>query len=264
MGCTMYLKHVGEIHELSRRYSPFSEFENKSIWEYNTDDVLDFLHDKSATVDKHRKYRWNVRKASSFHGKHEVSFLTTMFIGKTGYGKSSLLNRIIGKQTFPVDDVSACTNQIDAAVFQMDTSGKYYLALSDLPGIGESAKADAKYLEMYRELLPHSECVVYTLRADQRDFSVDERLFREMMKSEEDKSKIIIALNCADKIEPTGPTADITSAQERALREKVKYIADFFNMKRWTIIPCCSQTGYGVDRLVKEITEKLSMLVYEE
>ena len=260
MGCTMYLKHVGEIHELSRRYSPFSEFENKSIWEYNTDDVLDFLHDKSATVDKHRKYRWNVRKASSFHGKHEVSFLTTMFIGKTGYGKSSLLNRIIGKQTFPVDDVSACTNQIDAAVFQMDTSGKYYLALSDLPGIGESAKADAKYLEMYRELLPHSECVVYTLRADQRDFSVDERLFREMMKSEEEKQRV---LDVAGRfLESDEPQYKDSAALYYWI--KVKYIADFFNMKRWTIIPCCSQTGYGVDRLVKEITEKLSMLVYEE
>ena len=239
---TMYLRYAKEMQELSRRYGSFSALEYHKI-----KDSCD--------------YRWNVPQNSFFRGQQQVSVLIAMFIGKTGYGKSSLLNHIIGKSIFPVNDISACTHRIDTAFFRMDSFGKYYLSLSDLPGIGESERADIRYLEMYRMLLPVSKCVIYTLRADQRDYSVDERLFREMLTSREDRGKIVIALNCADKIEPRNRTAEITPAQERALANKVRQVQDCFGMGSWNIVPCCSQTGYGIATLADRIVGKLQQCI---
>lgn len=242
MKATMYLRHAKEMQELSRRYGSFSALEYHEIKE-------------------NFAYRWDVPRNAFFQGQQRVSVLIAMFIGKTGYGKSSILNRIIGKTIFPINDVGACTNRIDTAFFRMDTSGKYYLSLSDLPGIGESGQADVKYLEMYRALLPVSECVIYTLRADQRDYSVDERLFRGMLSSQKDRSKIVIALNCADKIEPLSRTGEITPAQERALADKVRQVQDCFGMGSWNIVPCCAQTGYGIGTLADRIVGKLKQCI---
>ena len=38
-----------------------------------------------------------------------------MFIGKTGYGKSTTLNRIVGKDVFDTDDISSCTKELFSA-----------------------------------------------------------------------------------------------------------------------------------------------------
>ena len=280
----MYLRYAKEMRELSRRYESFSALEYHRIKE-NCD------------------FQWDVPCHAFFQGKQRVSILIAMFIGKTGYGKSSILNQIIGKTIFPINDIDACTNRIDTAFFRMDTSGKYYLSLSDLPGIGESEQADMKYLEMYRALFPVSKCVIYTLRADQRDYSIDEHLFRAMIKADQrehavDKrvfdgmfpsrayyktiskaitfqkamihgtsfspkvnSNIIIALNCADKIEPLSRTGEITSAQKRVLEDKVGQVQDCFGVDRLDIVPCSAQTGYGIDTLVNRIVDKLSPCV---
>ena len=102
----MHFRHAEEMRELSRRYESFSALEYHKIKE---------------SYD----YQWDVPHHAFFLGQQRVSVLTAMFIGKTGYGKSSILNRIIGKTIFPVNDIDACTNRIDTALFRMDTFGKY-------------------------------------------------------------------------------------------------------------------------------------------
>jgi len=53
-------------------------------------------------------------------------------------------------------------------------------------------------------MLNKSNCVVYLIRADHRDFRIDLECFKALfeMENENEKSKVILALNYADKIEP--------------------------------------------------------------
>ena len=264
MALKMNLKFTGQLGELIRRHPCLSALRDKAVWEYETDALRDYFAGGRTADPRSDTYRWNVPDISFFDHQREVSVLPVMFIGKTGYGKSSLLNRIIGTDVFPTDDIRSCTNEIDAAFFRLGRSPLHYLSLSDLPGIGESEQADRRYMEWYTGLLQCSPSVVYVLRADQRDFSTDERAFRTLFRREEELDKIVIALNCADKINPVSRSSTISEAQLEALEKKVELIERQFSIPSYRIIPCCAHTGYGVDGLVSEIAEDLEMCVFDE
>lgn len=185
--------------------------------------------------------------------------LQVMFIGKTGYGKSTTLNKIVGKKVFESDDVQVCTKDLYSATYRIDKEN--FLSLSDLPGIGESNYADNQYYEWYRDMLKKSHCVVYLLRADQRDFAVDEILFKSMFTSDEDRKKVIFALNFAEKIEPISRENQLSSQQILNLNKKVKEVAQIFNVSREDILYYSAKDNINLDVLMKKISDKLKLFV---
>ena len=101
-------------------------------------------------------------------------------------------------------------------------------------------------------------CVVYVLRADQRDYSIDQAVFRQLF-STEDKNKIIIALTFADKIEPWNRGAELSDEQLASLEKKSASIEKLFGIDSYNIFPCCSQTGYGINKLIDELILTMSL-----
>ena len=140
---------------------------------------------------------------------------------------------------------------------------KEYLALFDFPGIGESEQADHKYMAWYADLVKDSPCIVYILRADQRDYSIDERAFEKLF-FEDTLDNVIIALNCADKIEPVNRSGIITEAQKEALEEKRYSIESILSVPSYRIFPCSAHTGYGIEELVGCIEDQLEFCVYDK
>ncbi len=69
-----------------------------------------------------------------------------VFIGKTGYGKSTTLNCLLGKDIFETDDIRSCTKESDYALLITNNKG---IVFCDLPGIGETRDADTKYRNEY-------------------------------------------------------------------------------------------------------------------
>lgn len=69
-----------------------------------------------------------------------------MFIGKTGYEKSTTLNTLVGKQVFDTDDVNVCTKDLYNSMYRINTSNPSFFVISDLSGVGESNYADNHYL----------------------------------------------------------------------------------------------------------------------
>ncbi|WP_265524833.1 GTPase family protein [Providencia rustigianii] len=130
-----------------------------------------------------------------------ISYSPTIgLMGKTGAGKSSLINALFQSTLSPVSDVSGCTRQ--ARRFNM-TMSEHTLTFVDLPGVGESLQRDRKYYQLYRNLLSELDLIIWVLKADDRAWSSDEQCYRFLTKEcGYQPNQFLFVLNQADKIEP--------------------------------------------------------------
>lgn len=132
---------------------------------------------------------------------HLINYSPTIgLMGKTGAGKSSLINALFQSQLSPVSNVSGCTRQ--AQHFSM-TMGSHAMTFIDLPGIGESLERDKEYHQLYRNLLPELDLIIWVLKADDRAWSSDEQCYRFLTEQcGYQPKRFLFVLNQADKIEP--------------------------------------------------------------
>ncbi|EJD6370314.1 50S ribosome-binding GTPase [Providencia rettgeri] len=132
---------------------------------------------------------------------HLINYSPTIgLMGKTGAGKSSLINAIFQSQLSPVSNVSGCTRQ--AQRFSMSMNN-HTLTFVDLPGVGESLERDKEYHQLYRNLLPELDLIIWVLKADDRAWSSDEQCYRFLTEQCGYQSeRFLFVLNQADKIEP--------------------------------------------------------------
>ncbi|MEX6427496.1 GTPase family protein [Providencia manganoxydans] len=125
---------------------------------------------------------------------------TIGLMGKTGAGKSSLINALFQSSLSPVSDVSGCTRQ--AQRFSM-TMNNHILTFVDLPGVGESIERDKEYHSLYRNVLPELDLIIWVLKADDRAWSSDEQCYRFLTEQcGYQPKRFLFVLNQADKIEP--------------------------------------------------------------
>lgn len=238
MELRVHIKYEAEIDELINRYPCFTFLKHVRF-------PQDDIH-KWTTTDSH----WGYDDDTTYE-------LQVMFIGKTGYGKSTSLNRLVGHPVFETSDVSVCTKDLYTSMYRINPNIPSFLSINDLPGIGESNNADNQYYEWYKEMLAHSQVAIYLLRADQRDFSVDEVLFKSMFKDSAEKAKVIIALNCADKVEPINRKGGLSSAQLDSIKKKIDEISRIFGFPKTDILYFSARDGINFENLVKKIAQKL-------
>jgi len=203
----------------------------------------------------------NIPSSSCFkwyRSENTVSYdIQVIFTGKTGYGKSSTLNSLLGKTIFKADDIASCTKDLYSAEFKCHDSLPYYFSLGDLPGIGESDKADEIYLKWYKKFISKAHCNVYFLRTDQRDYTIDHKeCFDSIFNYESIRNKTVIALNCVDKIEPINRTTpfSLNNKQKENLNAKINNISDVFKIEKKQIIPISAVENYNLDKLMNTIS----------
>ena len=61
-----------------------------------------------------------------------------LFMGKSGYGKSSTINALIGQNAMITSDVEACTKAAFTVDYALNEQKTQSLSFCDLPGIAES------------------------------------------------------------------------------------------------------------------------------
>jgi hypothetical protein len=229
MEIVKYPRHCGTLGELTRHHSAFGKL-------------------KSA-VGKGTWADWITRGTRESTREKMV-----LFIGKTGYGKSTTINAIAGVKLLETSDVSACTRVCQCLDYHIQ--GEYWLSLGDLPGVGESKLQDATYFKLYENFLEHAAAIVYVIRADARDHSIDEITSRRLFKSAKIRRRVIYALGQCDKIEPINreQTTTPTEDQMRNIRKKVKEVNRIFHPEN-PVIPYSAATGWNLQKLVSEIAE---------
>jgi predicted GTPase len=147
--------------------------------------------------------------------------LLVAVMGQTGVGKSSLINALFDT-ALPTDPVRPCTTE-PTEVTVTSVAAEHPLTFVDLPGVGESATADPRYLAMYRHYLQIADVVIWALHADSRSLAGDvawiEQLLGEPLNGHRsDLAKITFVLTKADLIHTDAwivPLSDGLSAQVR-------------------------------------------------
>ena len=227
MGIVKYLCHRGSIDHLSARFSAFGKLRNSARQE--------------------GWHRWIIKETNEFSLEKMV-----IFIGKTGYGKSTTVNALAGLNILKTSDVEACTRTCQCLDFQVQ--GEYWFSLGDLPGIGESKIRDDEYLKLYADFLGYSSAIVHVLRADTRDYSIDEEATRNLFHDSPLRHRVIYALGQCDKIEPLNRYAGSspTELQMRNIDRKIMEVRSAFSPSN-SVIPYSAATGWNMHRLADEI-----------
>ncbi len=183
---------------------------------------------------------------------------TIGLMGKTGVGKSSLINALFQSSLSPVSDISGCTRQ--AQRFNM-TINNHTLTFVDLPGVGESIERDKEYHQLYRNLLPELDLIIWVLKADDRAWSSDEQCYRFLTEQcGYQPSRFLFVLNQADKIEPCRqwdePNHQPSPEQAASLELKQQAVITAFKPYH-PVMTVSAAEGYQLTELAEQLIQAL-------
>ena len=153
-------------------------------------------------------------------------------MGKTGAGKSSLCNAIFKGDICAVSDVAACTRETQEMRIQF---GKRSVRLIDIPGVGENAERDVEYEQLYRDLLPQLDLVLWVIKGDDRAFSADEHFYKNVL----------------------APAGGEAPSQMQNILDKEAYITQRFGFTDHPVIAVAASEGYNVTHLVEAMVRAL-------
>lgn len=179
--------------------------------------------------------------------------------GKTGAGKSSLCNAVFGEDICEISDVAACTRNPQEVILSAGGKG---IVLLDVPGVGESIERDKEYAELYKNLLPELDVVLWVLKGDDRAFTSDETFYKNLLKPYIEKGRpFFIVLNQVDKIEPFREWDEVAhqpgSKQAQNIEEKKRIVAGIFDLPLTSVIAVSADERYGLVNLVDSVIHAL-------
>lgn len=182
-----------------------------------------------ALIRRHlRRYPRSLRQSLLSELSQLVTYEPVIGImGKTGVGKSSICNALFRSEACAVNAVEACTRTPQRIRLRF---GTHYLTLVDLPGVGESVVRDGEYQELYRELMPELDMVLWVLKADDRAFSVEEQFYQVVFAQYNGVlPPVLWILNQVDKTEPSEqwnwPSAQPSAKQAEHITLKQQAVA---------------------------------------
>ncbi|MBD8127124.1 MULTISPECIES: GTPase family protein [Erwiniaceae] len=180
-------------------------------------------------------------------------------MGKTGVGKSSLCNALFRSDVCAVNAVEACTRSPQRVQLRF---GNHYLTLVDLPGVGESQERDGEYRDLYRQLMPELNMVIWVLKADDRAYAVEEQFYQDVFAQYNGPlPPVLWVLNQVDKIEPAEqwnwPSAQPSALQAERIAKKQQAVARQLGIAEQDILPVSVRGRYRLSRLVEAMIIRL-------
>lgn len=178
-------------------------------------------------------------------------------MGKTGAGKSSLCNALLGRDACPINPVSACTRDIQEEFLKIGNNG---LVLVDVPGVGESDERNKEYAELYNKLLPELDLILWTVKSDDRALVTDEIFYRNLIKQYAAEGKpVVFAVTQSDKLGTRKDWCSGTIAENVKSKIEAKRISitNTFGIDIDNVIAVSVFESYNLDLLVERIVELL-------
>ncbi len=187
----------------------------------------------------------------------EFNDKSVLVIGRTGAGKSSLINMIRGKPVLNVGDIDSTTRWIEGVLCQV---GAQTMTLVDSPGIGEiSTHTDYKsgIENWFTDNRTSIKCIILVVQADSKGHSDDKKLLDSLVNIAQ--KPVIIAINQVDKIRPVRQVftscdwyteSNLGSAKSQRITEKIDEVFRQFgrSYQQIHILPIVSEPGYLFNR----------------
>lgn len=180
-----------------------------------------------------------------------------LVIGRTGAGKSSLINMLKEEEVLPTGDIGSTTRWLEGVSVDL---GLRTVTFVDSPGIGE-ALTDSDYHNGIQGWFSknHSQVryLLLVLQADSGAYADDKRLVDALQGVS--LKPLIIALNQVDKMKPVREAFAYeswekeqhrASLKSRHVREKIDEVARQFGLSSESrrIVPVVSEAGYEFNR----------------
>lgn len=205
----------------------------------------------------------------SNHKKDGIKFAIA---GNAGYGKTTTLNVLfdIDMPTSPTQTTTQEIHEVSLILrgaevkktIKKDTSLLFY----DLPGLGGGEKEEKdveKYFNLYKELLPTVDVILWVLRADVRAFGLDVEYISRLIKLyPELASHIIIGVNYCDSIAPQDWNTNINNPstdQENNINDFTdrvnKLIHQQCNIKTSITVPYSAKRAWQLETLFHHLIQ---------
>lgn len=187
------------------------------------------------------------------------------FLGRTGNGKTSLINAMFGTK-FSTDPLVSCTKEMySVTVLDAHPKRKEATTVIDTPGIGEYS-SDSKYQRYYEHAVSEADCIVIVTTFDRTDAPVQRLLAKLKPFLNPKKSvRVVFALNHIDSRIIAGddnsyvPWNDDKNIPSEQCMENIEMRKNIIHEKfdgkflPFDIIPVCAIRNYGIEELKRMI-----------
>lgn len=221
---------LGDIIDSFGEFLPNKDVSNKALGlikdkVFGNEELKKFLDD----LDSHRPPRF-------------------FLVGRTGVGKSSLINALCGNYLAPVSHIAACTP--DAEPYPIKDGNRVLMEIYDSRGIAEgksldeSKSAEKMAKEKVKEFMP--DVVILVLSANHRDdinsdvrFVID--LLTEYKKAHKVELPVVTVINKCDAVSP------VTEQEPRRYSQKKK---DRINEIKKSYTEIIKENGLNIDDII--------------
>lgn len=124
-------------------------------------------------------------------------------MGKSGAGKSSLINAIVGKKVCETSSAGGCTRELEEIKVPM---GNREIIFVDLPGIAENQARHEEYTKLYTEAIKDLDLILWAIKVDDRATVNDEEFYQWLItegKGNYKESRVLFVMTQCDKADPS-------------------------------------------------------------
>jgi|GEM_PF-5804543 len=208
-----------------------------------------------------------VRPAVVFEERGDLEGDKVVVIGRTGAGKSSLINMLHGKPVLATGPVASTTRWVEGVRTKV---GHREVVLVDTPGYGEVLTA-----EQYADGLAHwlnrhhdeVSLIVLVIQADAKAHAEDKRILARLVQSKSNVP-VVLVLTQVDKLFPVreplrgrdwSPCKRSTSLKSKHIAEKIEEICKQFGIGEGSVAPSAADgIAFNRKKLLQLIAEHLS------
>ncbi len=184
------------------------------------------------------------------------------FLGKTGIGKSSLINRLFDLN-MSINAVEECTKNV-VGTWVRNENGKLPFScdsvmVMDTPGISAALENDEFYIPFYHHVLSLADCVVWVVQGNTRADRADQEMLLRLKPFIRPETRRVLCVNMVDKLggeyhknwdevrnEPKAALQELISQRCGDLLRKfqeVEFAVD-------AVVTCSARKSYHLDELL--------------